>query len=1120
MATKLTNLAFPLAGLKRSTALQSQPPYTTGACSNVRPRTTRDNRVRGGQRPGLSRAFSVQPSAIVTITVATPGVVTWSAHGLSSGQIVSFTTTGALPAGLASGREYYVTVLSSSTFKLSDSLVNYTAGIYVATSGSQSGVHTGFQKNAVRMMAELDYLHTGVDGYYFESFDGRGFTAHDDDWTNPGNVATVPATQNGMAYATYSQGLTGLVRAIPTDMDATSQYSIDCFCVPYQGDFGGDYYIWIGLNNLAPDVLKDCVEIKFSANTGQSWTASATWYNHAGGVVGGVNALGNTAFKPGLLSILHVPGSLLLKVYWQGAEIISTTVAFGSGAGTTFGFGMQSDDAALRTQVDHIRLQYSKTAAVTESRTTLVASSNGVLYQEAALGAMPAVSTTTTLASDRNLMASQRLQKLYIADCSAVRRTGTGNLLAVSTTVTNKALTTNVVTLTVSGLASGLATGDIIDVNLNPPDATFDGRYTVASTPTATTFTYAKTNGDIASTAAGGSVKAFGVRLTDTPNDWTIYGIDVTADVVTIAATDPTDTTVVPGNYPIRTADTSGVYLAPSGGLSANGAEVTYSIVRGAKIYDPVAATLTRWQTENGTPRAVTITNRVLTDNLVTITTATAHLFAVGDDVIIALSAADALLDGRYTIVSVPTTTTFTYNKAHVSITALAAPAVITQRDLTTNLVTITTRDNHNFSTGFVVTIALSPADAIFDGAQTITVIGAKTFTYPITHVDVATAHYKGTATPVAGTATTVPTAKGTVPAGCPIVATYRDRLVLAGADQQWYLSRQSNPLDFDFGADPADAQRAVAGTLSTAGTLGKTITAVIPYQDDYLIMACKDQLWMMRGDPAFGGQLDALSRTVGIIDKNAWCWTPAGQLLFISLDGLYIVNPGHTVPESLSRENLPRELLNIDTTKRQVTMAYDTEARGIHIYLSAGSYTPTYHWWIDIETKSFWPVELSSNFEPFAVIRYNGRDFFDSGVLLGSRTGVIYKYRDVAELDESTQISGYVTIGPMRIGSNDRNDGILAELIGTLATDSGPVDWILYQGSSCQAAFDASTLSTSSSGSFATGSWTAGRNYTAHPRMRGGAMLLKIRQGSSTRSWAFESATAIRQDAGRQRLP
>lgn len=77
--------------------------------------------------------------ATVTMTIASPGVVTWTAHGLITGDAIEFQTTGALPTGVTAGTTYYVgTVPSVDTFQFSATR----GGAAVNTSGSQSGTHT------------------------------------------------------------------------------------------------------------------------------------------------------------------------------------------------------------------------------------------------------------------------------------------------------------------------------------------------------------------------------------------------------------------------------------------------------------------------------------------------------------------------------------------------------------------------------------------------------------------------------------------------------------------------------------------------------------------------------------------------------------------------------------------------------------------------------------------------------------------------------------------------------------------------------------------------------------------------------------------------------------------
>lgn len=78
-------------------------------------------------------------SATVTISIASPGVVTWTGHGRSAGDPIKISTTGALPTGLTAGTTYFVkTVLDANSFTLAAT----SGGTVINTSGSQSGTHT------------------------------------------------------------------------------------------------------------------------------------------------------------------------------------------------------------------------------------------------------------------------------------------------------------------------------------------------------------------------------------------------------------------------------------------------------------------------------------------------------------------------------------------------------------------------------------------------------------------------------------------------------------------------------------------------------------------------------------------------------------------------------------------------------------------------------------------------------------------------------------------------------------------------------------------------------------------------------------------------------------------
>lgn len=77
-------------------------------------------------------------TSTVTFSIASPCVVTWTAHGLADRTQIYFTSSGNLPSGIVSGTQYYVTNLTTNTFQLSPTL----GGAALTTSGSQSGTHT------------------------------------------------------------------------------------------------------------------------------------------------------------------------------------------------------------------------------------------------------------------------------------------------------------------------------------------------------------------------------------------------------------------------------------------------------------------------------------------------------------------------------------------------------------------------------------------------------------------------------------------------------------------------------------------------------------------------------------------------------------------------------------------------------------------------------------------------------------------------------------------------------------------------------------------------------------------------------------------------------------------
>ncbi len=93
-------------------------------------------------RTTYATLFSLlQPSiGTMTISIASPAVVSFTGHGLSIGARVFFTTTGALPTGVSANTTYWV--ISAGFGANSFEIATSQDGTAINTSGSQSGVHT------------------------------------------------------------------------------------------------------------------------------------------------------------------------------------------------------------------------------------------------------------------------------------------------------------------------------------------------------------------------------------------------------------------------------------------------------------------------------------------------------------------------------------------------------------------------------------------------------------------------------------------------------------------------------------------------------------------------------------------------------------------------------------------------------------------------------------------------------------------------------------------------------------------------------------------------------------------------------------------------------------------
>jgi hypothetical protein len=366
--------------------------------------------------------------------------------------------------------------------------------------------------------------------------------------------------------------------------------------------------------------------------------------------------------------------------------------------------------------------------------------------------------------------------------------------------------------------------------------------------------------------------------------------------------------------------------------------------------------------------------------------------------------------------------------------------------------------------------------------------------------------------TPATDTVAAWAAVSGDMPDSFSMVVEYRGRLVIAGDPSYphvWYMSKQNDPTDWNYGASVDDLSRAIAGTSTSAPSLGAPITALVPGLEDSLVFACSDSLWILRGDPAMGGEFDRVSSTVGIIDRFAWCRAPGGDLYFLARDGLYVLPAGFgTYPQPISETVVPREMRAVDPSKTLCLLAYDPYGRGINIFLSDLQGKISRHWWYDIQNRAYWPVELADDgMNPSCIGVPDTLLNPGSRVLLGGRDGVVRRFDENRWDDDGYPFPSWVKVGPVAIGPQSR-EGVVTRISASLPSTSDPIRWELQAGQTPEEAINSPYK--------AGGLFVAGLNRPERPRVRGAAAVLKM--SGTSGHWSWESVDVEIEQAGKVR--
>lgn len=299
---------------------------------------------------------------------------------------------------------------------------------------------------------------------------------------------------------------------------------------------------------------------------------------------------------------------------------------------------------------------------------------------------------------------------------------------------------------------------------------------------------------------------------------------------------------------------------------------------------------------------------------------------------------------------------------------------------------------------------------------------------------------------------------EGELPLQCPLIAVYYDRVWLAAPAENprlAYASARGNPFDWDFAADESNIDRAVDLAATQAGKVPEDLKALIPGSDDYLIFGCRNSMWILRGDPHLGGQLDNLSHQCGVIGPQTWCHTPSNGIMFLSRNGIFRLPPGSVAyPTPVSETKIPRDLLDMDTSLYRILMAYDQRERGVWVWVTSIDGSPRAGFYWSERTDSWWNIGTAPELEPTSLLYFNADKPSDAEVLLGCRDGYLRHLVRGLGTDDAYEFPQHCYLGPFRPANSDAMEGFLTRTATMLSEESADAEVDVIVGHSPENAY------------------------------------------------------------------
>jgi hypothetical protein len=357
------------------------------------------------------------------------------------------------------------------------------------------------------------------------------------------------------------------------------------------------------------------------------------------------------------------------------------------------------------------------------------------------------------------------------------------------------------------------------------------------------------------------------------------------------------------------------------------------------------------------------------------------------------------------------------------------------------------------------------------------------------------------------------PTDGGEAPQRCRILTAWRGRLILARAADYPYeitASELGNPYGMNIYPAALSSTQAWRGTAAGVGRAPDVVNSFVPLNDDLAIIGGDHSMHILRGDPSAGGEIDAMSDSMGLAFGNAWCRGPAGEVYAFTSRGGVIAITGGGQFERLTLNRIERTLQAVDLTLFKIRMAWDYRNEGLIVvpvpYVRTGEKHRGWFW--QAQTGGWFEDEWSeTDIQPSALTVFDGDDPDDRLVLFGCEDGHL-RYVDVdAKSDDGRRIRSELRIGPLVPGGDSYRYRFMQPQV-VLAHDQGGVSYELQ----------ASDTADQPGRVWASGRVEAGRSSYLPVRTAGAAVWMTLRNDNLEERWSLEDATLGVARAGRAR--